>query len=228
MHEPEFSEVEETEHEARPLRVLVVDDHQTFADLLSRALAEETDLTCVGHVNRAGEAAAAIDLLEPDVLLMDLHLPDGDGITTAAEAIRRRPELRTLVLTAHPSLAEVERGIEAGVCGFLAKDGSLDDVLVAVRTAERGSLVLPAATLAAFSVVPSEASELAERLSPRELEVLRLLAQGRDPRGIAKQLGVSIHTCRDYIKSVLAKLDAHSQLEAVVVATRSGLINVGP
>ena len=116
----------------------------------------------------------------------------------------------------------------AGAAGFLAKDGSLDDVLSALRTARRGSLILPATVLAEFSrpgipVAPGPEATL----TPRELEVLRLLGQGRDPRSIAKELGVSLHTCRGFVKSILAKLDVHSQLEAVVVASRRGLIHLG-
>lgn len=209
-------------------RVLVVDDHRTFAELLSRALDAEPDLECVGHAQNAMQAVEAVARLAPDIVLMDLRLPDQDGIATAAELTARDPDIKVLILTAHASPAELTRAGAAGASGFLAKDGSLDDVLDALRTAHRGSLVLPATVLAAFSApfVPRQAGP-ASGLSPRELEVLRLLGRGLDPRAIAKELGVSLHTCRGYVKSILAKLDVHSQLEAVVAASKSGLIRLG-
>ena len=211
------------------IRVLVVDDHRTFAELLSRALDAEPDLECVGHSLNSAAAVGAVEALQPDVVLMDLQLPDRDGITTTAELTRAYPDLKVLILTAHAGPSEMARAGAAGAVGFLAKDGSLTDILDALRNARRGSLILPPSVLAGFasrtgSRVPRSANPL---LTPRELEVLRLMGQGRDPRAIAKELGVSLHTCRGYVKSILAKLGVHSQLEAVVVATRTGLIAAG-
>lgn len=209
-------------------RVLVVDDHRTFAELLSRALDAERDMECVGHAQNSAEALAAVARLKPDVVLMDVHLPDQDGISTSAQLVRDHPDLKILILTAHASLADVERAAAAGAAGFLAKDGSLTEVLNGLRTARRGSLILPEGLLSRLSaVVEEDRSMLQWNLTPRELEVLRLLGRGRDPRGIAKELGVTLHTCRGYVKGVLAKLGVHSQLEAVVLATRTGLIRLG-
>jgi len=209
-------------------RVLVVDDHRTFAELLSRALDAEDDLECVGHAQDSAEALTAVPTLQPDVVLMDVHLPDQDGISTAAELVRDHPDLKILILTAHASLADVERAAAAGASGFLAKDGSLTEVLNGLRTARRGSLILPEGLLSRLSAaVEQDRTMLQWNLTPRELDVLRLLGRGRDPRAIAKELGVTLHTCRGYVKSVLAKLGVHSQLEAVVMATRTGLIRLG-
>jgi len=208
-------------------RVLVVDDHRTFAELLSRALDAEPDLECVGHAQDSGEAMAAVARLDPDVVLMDVHLPDRDGISTTAELVEARPDLQVLILTAHPSVADIQRAASAGASGFLAKDGSLSDVLEALRTARTGSLILPEDLMARLSPLSDDDRTMRQwHLTPRELEVLRLLGLGRDPRAIAKELGLSLHTCRDHVKRVLAKLGVHSQLEAVVVATRTGLIRL--
>ena len=207
-------------------RVLVVDDHLTFAELLARALDAEDDMVCVGHARDADEAVLLVGQLRPDLVLMDLELPGRDGISVTAQLTAEYPDLKVLILTAHAGAGELTRAGAAGACGFLAKDGSLDEVLDALRTAHCGSLMLPAQLAAGFAQQPASGA-VDVGLTPRELEVLRLLGQGRDPRGIARELGVSLYTCRGYVKSVLAKLDVHSQLEAVVVASRSGLIRVG-
>lgn len=210
----------------RPQRVLVVDDHQTFAELLQRALDSEDDIECIGHACNAGEAVQLVEALDPDVVLMDLELPDGDGLSLTESLVARHPELKVLILTAHASSGEFTRAGAAGACGFLAKTGSLDDLLYALRSAHLGSVVLPASVAAGLgNHTASPRGDLG--LTPRELDVLRLLGRGLDPRAISRELSVSLHTCRGYVKSVLMKLDAHSQLEAVVVASRSGLIRVG-
>jgi DNA-binding NarL/FixJ family response regulator len=210
------------------IRVLVVDDHRTFGELLSRALEAEPDLTCVGQAQSSAEAIKAVPALNPDVVIMDLQLPDRDGITTTAELTRTHPDLKVLILTAHAGPNEMARAGAAGASGFLTKDGALTDVLDALRSARRGSLILPPSVLAGFATKGSVATVPGDvGLTPREREVLQLLGQGRDPRSISKELGVSMHTCRGYIKGVLAKLKVHSQLEAVVVGTRMGLIQVG-
>jgi DNA-binding NarL/FixJ family response regulator len=212
----------------RITKVLVVDDHRTFAELLSRALDAEPDLQCVGRASGASEAVDAVPRLMPDVVLMDVRLPDGDGISTTAELTRAFPDLKVLILTAHASETDISRAGAAGAAGFLAKDGSLSEVLDALRTARRGSLILPDGVLATVAAQGSRERSAPEwGLTPRELEVLRLLGDGRDPRAIAKELGVSLFTCRGYVKSIRAKLGVHSQLEAVVLATRSGLIRFG-
>jgi DNA-binding NarL/FixJ family response regulator len=212
---------------AEVVRVLVVDDHRTFADLLARALAAEPGLECVAQAHTSAEAVVAVGQHRPDVVLMDLQLPDRDGIATTALLTASHPQLRVLILTAQAGPAEMARAAAAGAAGFLAKDGSLSDVLDAVRSAERGTLILPPSVTAGFAQHDgSLARSDNPGLTPRELQVLRLLGQGRDPRGIARELGVSLNTCRGYVKSILAKLEVHSQLEAVVVGTRMGLIPV--
>ncbi|MEZ5117613.1 MAG: response regulator transcription factor [Candidatus Nanopelagicales bacterium] len=212
------------------IRIVVVDDHRTFAELLSLALEAESDLTCVAHAQSVAEGRLAVRRERPDVVLMDLQLPDGDGIDATAQILREDPGIRVLVLTAHPNPTEMARAGAAGASGFLAKDGALDEVLTAVRTARRGHLVLPSSVVAHFraqSDEPGRVSPPDAGLTPRELAVLRLLAEGKDPRAVARELGISLNTCRGYIKAVLAKLGVHSQLEAVVRASRIGLLSEG-
>ena len=210
-------------------RVVIVDDHQTLVDLLRLALSAESDIDVVGTAGTSGEGLQLVDQTRPDLVLMDFGLPDKDGVTTAAEVLRRQPSTRVVMLTATHDGSLISRAAAAGVCGFVAKTGAFGEVLSAIRTARTGSMVIDPTVLA--RLVPSQRKTetdsdrmVAPLLTPREQEVLSLLGAGMDARAIARTLSISLHTCRGYVKSVLAKLDCHSQLEAVVAAGRLGLL----
>jgi DNA-binding NarL/FixJ family response regulator len=213
-----------------PTSVLVVDDHTTFSDLLAMALDHEPDLTCVGTAANVAQAMALVDELRPDLVLMDVQLGTGDGIAATAVLTRTYPELRVVVLTAHLDPTLMQRAADAGACALLPKDGSLPDMLAALRSSRHGGFhVHPALLKTLITTKPSKPPTrgYVPPLTPRELEVLRMLADGSDARTIAKALGISVSTCRGYVKNLLLKLDAHTQLEAVVIATNHGLVSVG-
>lgn len=209
------------------LRVLVVDDHSTFAELLTGAIDREGDLVSVGHATNAADAVAMFDRLRPDVVLMDVQLPDTDGFAATAQILAMSPDARVIMLTAHVTADAVANAAASGVCGFLAKDGHFADLLSTVRTAKRGSLAVDPVLVTRLIDQPRTARRaLARPLSQRELSVLLRMADGRDVTTIAHELHISSHTCRGHVKSVLSKLGAHSQLEAVIVAVRIGLIQI--
>jgi len=209
-------------------RILVVDDHTTFADLLALALAGEPDLTCVGTAGTVGEAFAMVDRLRPDLVVMDVHLGDGDGVTATAELTQTYPALRVVVLTAHTDPALMQRAADAGACCVLLKNGSLPDMLAALRSSRRGGFAVGPALLRVMIASQTVKGDYLPPLTRRERDVLRMLAGGSEARAISKDLGISVNTCRGHLKNLLLKLGAHSQLEAVVIATRHGLVSVGP
>ncbi|MEV6345100.1 response regulator transcription factor [Actinoplanes sp. NPDC051851] len=207
------------------IRVLVVDGHQTFAELLGHALAGQPDLHCVGHAPNGMEALRLASELSPDVILLDPELSDGDGIAIA-ELIRvRRPDTRVVILTASEDQALVSRATAFGAAGFISKNGALTEVFNALRTAHGGGMTVSTDIMARLLRSTSPATVARNGgLTAREDEVLQLMAAGLDARAVARRLGISVHTCRGYQKAVLAKLGAHSQLEAVAIATRRGLV----
>jgi DNA-binding NarL/FixJ family response regulator len=213
-----------------PARVLVVDDHKTFTDLVVMALEAEPDLECVGAAHDASAARAMVAQLDPDVVLMDVNLKADNGLDLTEELLAARPELRVVVLTAHSDVPMMRRAARIGACALLPKDGSLPELLEALRHSRPGGFRVHPTLLHAFiteGLGSAGADTPTPSLTAREQRVLELLAEGRDVRCISKELAISVHTCRGYVKSLLSKLDAHSQLEAVVVARTHGLVR-GP
>ena len=210
-----------------PIRVLVVDDHRAVADAIALAIGGASDLICVGTAHDVRDAFDLTERLAPDVVVMDVRLGDGDGVELTARLTRLFPALRVVILTAVVDHGLLQRAADAGASGIFPKDGSLADVLSAVRSARVDNLVVHPSLLRRLAKGPTQGSRPALSLTAREQDVLTLMADGRDSAQIARHLGISLLTCRGYVKSLLTKLDAHSQLEAVVVATRLGLVRVG-
>src|SRR5438445_755492 len=194
------------------------------------AIATPADLDCVGTAATIAEGRRLAAELHPDVILIDVELPDGDGIEAVPELRRDNPRTRVLVLTGHTAVGVLARAASAGVCGFLLKESGIQEVLRAVRVARDGGMIVNNVTLSgvlsriAAGGPPGGGVSAVELFTPRELDVLRGLATGSDPQNIARDLGMSVNTCRGHVKSILGKLGAHSQLEAVVIALRRGLL----
>ena len=212
--------------------MLIVDDHLAFSGAVEIAINAQGDMMSVGEAASVAAALDAVRRLAPDVVLMDVHLPDGDGIAATKQIVELGLGTRVLILTAHTDVDVMARAASAGACGFLPKESSVGAVLRAIRAAGEGQMVVDGSTLAAIlgrlhrpvTASPDQPTGT-PALTPREHDVLELMGQGLDPHAIARELGISLNTCRGYQKSILAKLGAHSQLEAVVIASRRGVID---
>ena len=208
-----------------PVRVLIVDDHEVLAASLAMVLEAEPDLKSVGVAGTLEKARSMVVSTTPDVILLDHRLPDGDGVAAIGELRRLRPSAQVVVLTASAADHVLVAAIEAGASGFVSKTRSLDELTSAVRAAATGEAVISPEMLA--RLLPrlqrngrSRHSDLTER----EREVLGLLADGLSNAAIAEQLFVSVHTVRNHIANLSAKLGAHSKLEALSIAVRDGLL----
>ena len=210
-----------------PLRVMVVDDHQTFADLLSLALSSEPDLQCIGTAGSAAEAVAMAVELKPDIVVMDIEMPRQDGVAATRRLREVVPDLVIVVVTAHRDPQWVLRATQAGASAFVPKNGSLPEMLDVLRRARNGGMLVAASAFGSAVTAPEPTiSTPRVELTQRERDVLHCLNRGMAPKAIARVLGISLHTCRGYVKSLLVKLDAHSQLEAVAIAIRRGIVDV--
>jgi DNA-binding NarL/FixJ family response regulator len=214
----------ETEDEAlRASTVLVVDDHRSFAEMLSAALDGVPGLTCVGTASSAAEGIALARRLQPDIVVMDIQMPREDGLAATARLREVLPDAVVAVVTAHTSPEWVSRAAQAGASAFVPKNGSLQEMIAILTSVQAGHMVVAPSTFTAAA--PTSPQEERPDLSQREIEVLRLLARGTPVRDMAPALGITVNTCRGYIKTVRRKLDSASQLEAVLKARQLGLLD---
>lgn len=198
------------------LRVLIVDDHPVVREGLRGMLEREPDIEVVGEAGSGGEAVAVVPLLRPDVVLMDLRMPGGDG----AEAIARLGAgERVLVLTTYEDDGEILRAVAAGAAGYLLKDVSRADLAAAVRAVARGETVLSPSVARLL-----DARREAPALSEREREVLELVAEGLTNAAIGRRLYIGEATVKTYLLRVYAKLGVSDRTSAVLAALDLGLV----
>jgi DNA-binding NarL/FixJ family response regulator len=207
------------------IRVVIVDDHRMFAESLARLISDEADIDVVRVVGTASEGLASCTQHRPDVVLLDQRLPDRPGVEVAQEIKASRPETKVVMLTGSADDRVLLAAIEAGCSGFLTKEHAADEVVRAVRAAAAGEVLIPPSLLARLLPQLNRVNRgVGTELSPRELEVLALVATGATNRAIADQLYLSVNTVRNHVQQILTKLEAHSKLEAVATAVREGIV----
>jgi DNA-binding NarL/FixJ family response regulator len=207
------------------VRVLIVDDHRVVADGLRLVLDEQPDLQVIAT---AGDGATALRLASttpPDLVLVDYRLPDMTGAELASQLRDRQPGVRVLFLSMVVSAPLIREAVKAGARGYLVKTQPAEELVDAVRRAATGEMLVSAATLADLVVGDDEGAQLLDRLTPRETDVLRLLAAGLDNRAIAARLGIGYVTARSHLRNLSSKLGAHSKLEILARAVELGLID---
>jgi DNA-binding NarL/FixJ family response regulator len=208
---------------AAPIRVLIVDDHPLMREGVAAVLATQEDIQVVGEATTGREAIDAYRQLRPDVTLMDLQMPNMDGISATAEIRRHWPHARVLMLTTFSGDVQALRALKAGACGYLLKSMLRKELTGAIREAQRGRV----------SLRPEVAAKLGEHaldehLSARELEVLRQVARGGANKQIAARLSLSEEAVKSHMKSILGKLKARDRTHAVVIGLERGILDSWP
>jgi len=209
---------------AEATRVLIVEDHQVVAEGLAALINDQKDMTVVGHAGSVADSITRAAELKPDLVLIDFRLTDGTG-ADAANGIRQlRPETKLIFLTREDSDAARFAAVEAGASAFIHKSRAAQDVVDAIRTVADGGTLFTPRSIAQLLNSRREVEAQLERLTPREREVLRLMAEGTSSRDIASKLGISYTTVRTHIRSLGSKLGVHSKLEAIVKARELALV----
>jgi DNA-binding NarL/FixJ family response regulator len=212
------------------IRVLVVDDHDLFRTGLVSVLRAQPDIEVVAQASGGRMGVQLANALAPDVVLLDLRMPDLEGPEAARAILAKHPGTKVIALTVLSKADDVADAMHAGASGFLAKDTPVDEIFAAVRAAAGGSAWLsPRAAEVVLGVLRRSdanlhpAAEQAAQLSPRELDVLRLIAHGHENAAIAEDLNISPRTVKNHVSSILAKLDLPSRVKAATYAVRCGL-----
>jgi DNA-binding NarL/FixJ family response regulator len=211
-------------------RVLLVDDHDLFRTGL-KTLLEEQGIRVVGEAANGQTALRLVSELAPEVVIMDLNMPGLSGVATTREVTSLSPLTRVVVLTISSDDNDVMDAVMAGACGYLLKDSSIHDLVGGIRAAAAGeSLISPQIAakvlqrLRAHGTSTDVAEKMTAELSDREIEVLKLIANGNDNAEIARQLYISPKTVKNHISNILMKLQIENRIQAAVYAVRSGLV----
>jgi len=207
--------------ESAPLRILIVDDHPLMREGLTLVLEASGKMEVVGHAGDGVEAVRLFARLQPDITLMDLQMPKLNGVEAITSIRSQSPKARIIVLTTYAGDTRALRALKAGASGFLLKNSVRKDLLEAIQVVSSGRRYLP----------PDVATEIAvhavdEPLTSREIDILRLIAQGKANKEIAHQIGVGEETVKAHLKSIFAKLDVADRTHAVTLAAKRGIIEL--
>ncbi|HIN05662.1 MAG TPA: response regulator transcription factor [Dehalococcoidia bacterium] len=214
------------------IKVLIVDDHEMVRDGLSVMMEREEDFTVVGEAQNGLEAVEKTKALNPDVVLMDLRMPDMDGVEAMRQIRAVQDDVKFLVLTTYDSDEYIFDAIEAGAKGYLFKDTSREELFRAVRTVNRGESLIDPAVVSRLLDRLTELSHRAAHgpehgaLSEREVEVLQLMARGSANKQIASDLSITESTVKTHVANIFQKLEVSHRTEAVTKAISQGIIKL--
>lgn len=208
------------------MRVLLVDDHAIVRTGVRALLQAEEDFDVVGEAASGRDALQEVGRLKPDIVLMDITLPDMNGLEAMAQIKKAAPETKVVILTMHEDEDFFFRAIQIGASGYVVKGAGSDQVLAAIRAVQSGGVYLypSLAKTLVSSYLPTQASSLVKDLSARELEVLRLIGDGLGNKQIASRLNISVATAQTYRTRMMEKLELHTVAELIRYAIRKGII----
>ena len=215
------------------VRVLIVQDHPLLASALAKVFHDSREYAVTGVARSGAEALKAAAESPPDVVLMDYRLPDMNGPTVAATIQSSRPSAAIVFHSADDSEAALLDAVDAGATAYLTKDATAEQILESVRRAAKGEVLIPVALFAkAIARQRLEVTQKRDRekllaqFTPRELDILNLLALGLDTQDMSDRLEIAPHTVEWHVRHVIEKLEVHSKLQAVIAAARKGLIDI--
>ena len=206
---------------AQRIRVLYADDHPAMRKGIASILANETDMVLVGDASNGREVVDMYRALQPDVTLMDLRMPLLDGVAASRAILKEWPEARIIALTSYAGDQDIYRALEAGVRAYLLKEMAHSEIVRAIRTVHSGKRLMQGDIAERLRDHPPQTT-----LTPREVEVLRFVAQGLGNKEIGDQIGTAAGTVKIHIQNILSKLGAADRTHAVVIALRRGILHL--
>jgi DNA-binding NarL/FixJ family response regulator len=211
-----------------PIRILVADDHPVVRDGLVAILDTQPDFVVAGQASTGTDVIRQATLLDPDVVLLDLEMPDMDGVQALRQLRAIRPETQVIIFTAFDTDELIVGAVQAGAQGYLLKGAPRDEIFQAIRVvAAGGSLLQPVVASKLMQHISKADEQLAaEPLTDREMQVLDLLTQGKSNKEIAAALSISERTAKFHVSSIMGKLSAGNRTEAVTIAAQRGLVKL--
>jgi DNA-binding NarL/FixJ family response regulator len=217
------------------VKLFVLDDHAVIRDGIRLMAEQASDINLVGEASTVDEALVLVDRSRPDVVLVDLHVPPGSGIDFLRQSRDRWPDMKTIVLTVEREESLVLEAMNAGASGFVTKDSSLPAILDAARRVADGETVVEGLStgrlidhFVSLARETERSAEILGELSPREREVLTLLAAGRSNQQIGSALGISARTAATHVANIYRKLQVNNRVDAARAAQRLGLVDEAP
>jgi DNA-binding NarL/FixJ family response regulator len=207
-----------------PIRIVLVDDHVLVRQGL-KTLIESDGSQVVGEASDGQEALRQVESFRPDIIVMDISMPAFNGLSAAREIERSFPKTKTILLTQHDESQYVSEALEAGVKGYVLKNQAAGDLLQAIKQVSRGQVYLsPGVSQAVVESYHLKLDKTKTRLTPREKQVLQLIAEGKSTRDIASVLGISVKTAESHRTRMMHKLDIHETASLVLYAVRNGIV----
>lgn len=209
-------------------RVVIADDHTLVRQSIVKTVAAEPGFEVVGESDRGDAVVEMVQRLQPDMLVLDINMPNLDGIQAATQLRRVLPGLRILFLTMHDDDATIRRAVALGADGYVPKAASIDELLQAVRTVAAGGTYLsPAIARRVMELAGGRGITAAAQLTEREMEILQIIATGARPAEVAQRLFLSVKTVKNHLTNIYAKLGVQTAAQAVAEAYRLGIVSVG-
>lgn len=209
---------------SNPIRVILIDDHRRIHQVISEILGFADDIKLVAQGSNGQEAIHLCDEYQPDLVLMDVMMPGMDGIEATRRILEKHPNIKILALSSFQDQDSVRAMLDSGACGYVLKDGSIDDLDTTIRTTYEGKAVFSTEVTQVLMQSPDQDSQRDYDLSEREREVLKLMAEGLNNGEIAAQLTISQSTVKFHISNIISKMGVETRAEAMVLAAKNNLV----
>ena len=210
----------------QPIRILLADDHNVLRQGMAQAISSQSDMLVVAQAANGREAVALVQQHQPDIVLLDVNMPELNGLEAAQQILARQPQIGVIILTMYRRKEYIVEAIKAGVRGYLLKEAELDDLLSAIRRVAQGDAAIdPALTKQLFSQLRQATVTPSSGLTERDLAILRLLGRGLTNAKIAQELGLAEKTIRNRLTGIFRALNVENRNQAIAYAYQSGLVD---
>lgn len=209
-----------------PTTIVLAEDHALVREGTRQILSDQPDLTVVGEASRGDDAVRLVLQLRPQIVLMDMRMPGINGIEATRQILTEVPETKVIIVSAHEDEDYVREALAAGAAGYILKTAPARELVEGIRAVAAGSLILTPSLSRRLAQSRTDAARASDRISTRELTVLRQIALGRSNKEVARDLGISLRTVEGHLHNIFEKLRVNSRTEAIIYAANHGIVSI--